>query len=132
MDNLFEEATRKGVRYDSQVGKLTTEDLWKLPLTGRKPSDPDLDTVAKFIAQKIKQNEEESFVKQNRANNVDELKLEVVKHIIAYQLDVKAKLDEKIKNQSKKALILEALDKKQIEEISSKTKEELEAELKAL
>jgi hypothetical protein len=138
--NVFEQATRQKYRYPTAVGDITTEQLWDLPLTSATPkfpngSDkPDLDKVAKAIAGELRSITEESFVKTstNPREVVLTSMLEVVKHIIAYkQEEDKAKADRAAKA-TKRAALLEALDERDRTELTSKTREQLLEELKAL
>ncbi len=81
--NIFEQATRQALRFSSNRGELSTEQLWDLPLTSRQGFD--LDSVAKEVNQRLKSVTEESFVVKTTNPEKDslELKLEVLKHIIA-------------------------------------------------
>ena len=81
--NIFEQATRQALRFSSNRGDLSTEQLWDLPLTSRQGFD--LDSVAKEVNQRLKSVTEESFVVKTTNPEKDslELKLEVLKHIIA-------------------------------------------------
>lgn len=84
--NIFEQATRQALRFSSNRGELSTEQLWDLPLTKRDGFD--LDTIAKTVNAQLKTLSEESFVtkSQNPAKDSLELKLEILKHIIAVKL----------------------------------------------
>lgn len=81
--NIFEQASRQALRFSSNRGELNTEQLWDLPLTSRNGFD--LDSVAKEVNQRLKSVTEESFVVKTTNPEKDslELKLEVLKHIIA-------------------------------------------------
>lgn len=81
--NIFEQASRQALRFSSNRGELSTEQLWDLPLTSRNGFD--LDSVAKEVNQRLKAVTEESFVVKttNPAKDSLELKLEILKHIIA-------------------------------------------------
>ena len=46
--NIFEQASRAKLRFDSVKGQLVTEQLWDLPLQSK--TNFDLDTVAKGIS----------------------------------------------------------------------------------
>ena len=83
MSNIFEQSTRQALRFPSVRGELNTEQLWDLALTSRNGFD--LDSVAKEVNQRLKAISEESFViKTSNPEKSDlELKLEVLKHIIA-------------------------------------------------
>ena len=54
MENLFEQAARKKIRFSTPKGQLLAEDLWDLPLT-------QLDAVARGLY-KLNQEAEISFI----------------------------------------------------------------------
>jgi len=81
--NMFEQASRSKLRFESAKGMLYVEDLWDLPLqstVGR----PNLDDMAKSLFKKIKNSSDEvSFVTASaRSNPTTQLMFDVVKHII--------------------------------------------------
>ena len=89
--NIFEQTTRIGLRFESKRGLISVEDLWKLSLTTR--NDDSLDGIGVSIIKKLKEQATESLVSVPSAvNAVDELRLEIIKHIIAVkQAEIKAK-----------------------------------------
>jgi len=132
MTNLFEIATRKKFRFTSSRGELTTEQLWELPTTSKVGFD--LDTIARAVNKELKAQEEESFVKtsHNTLAPVLSLKLEVLKHIIHVKLAEAAAAAERVSKQQTKEKIISALAAAEEKELSSKSKEELLAELRSL
>lgn len=130
--NIFEQAALKALRFPSPRGELTVEDLYHMPLQAK--TGFDLDNVAKLVNTQLKSVTEESFVSTttNPAKNLHELRLEIVKHIIAYKqaenaakLDAAAKAAERIK-------LIGILGNKQDEALQALTPAELEAKIKAL
>ena len=123
MEKLFEEASRKQLRYKSGKGTLMVEDLWTLPLE-------DLDTVAKGLKKELAESEDESFIKKRTtANKTIELKFELVKHIISVRM---AEADEKklaVEKAAKKEMIKNLIAEKAVEGLKAKSIEELQAEL---
>lgn len=103
--NIFEQATEKKLRFPTDRGFLTVENLWDLPLQARDSFD--LDTIAKGINRQIKEVAEESFVATttNPAKVMLELQLDVLKHIIAMKI---AKADA-AKSRAEKAALKERL-----------------------
>lgn len=124
--NMFEKATKQKLRFDSPMGQLTVEDVWDLPLKHR--SKFDLDTLAKGINRKIKEQEEESFVTApTTANSTLRAKLDIVKHIIEVRMseaETRAKAAEK---RDRNARILEILDRKQNQKLEDMDESELRA-----
>jgi len=81
MSDLFERVTKNAIRFPTNKGMVTVEDLWTMPLLAK--SGFDLDTVAKTVNAALRSSEEESFVTTSPANTTDRLRLDVIKHIIA-------------------------------------------------
>lgn len=132
MSNLFEIATRKAFRFQSNRGDLTTEQLWELPLTSR--GGFDLDSVAKAVNAELKSVTEESFVatRVNPRKGDLETKLDVLKHIIAVKIAEAKAVTERIAKQEKRAKILDALAAKENEELSQASKDDLLKQLAEL
>lgn len=128
----IENAVRKGYRYKSPVGVLTTEDLFQLPLTSK--TGASLDGLARSVNNEIKAAGEESFVSTGTSPALMELKakLEVIKVVIAYkEAENEAKRDAKAA-ESQRAVILEAISKRKQSDLEGKSLAELEAELAKL
>ena len=131
MEKLFETATRTKLRFATTRGMVTTEDLWDMRLT--KADNFDLDHVAQTLAKEIRETGEDSFVKPvTRGTDDNELKLEIVKHLIAIKLADKEKHANAAAKKEKKDKLLGILAKKQDEALEGKTEDEILAELAAL
>ena len=108
---MFEQANRMKLRFATPVGDVTTEDLWDLPLTGKRAS---LDGVAKIINRTIKDTEEESFVvAATTSNKENELKFDIVKHVIKVKLEENEKARNAVANKAKKEKILSVIASKE-------------------
>ncbi len=127
--NIFEEATKLKLRFKSSAGFLSTEDLWDLPLKGKRV---DLDGVARIIAKAIQEEEMGSFVEKTKKNTTETLKLNLVKSIIASKLADKAKKEQDRLDAERKKLLLKALNEKQVDQIKGKSIAELQAEIDQL
>lgn len=110
---MFSEATRKGFRYPSKVGLLTTEQLWSLPL--KAVNKASLNDVAKHLYKEIKEGVSVDFVGDgtSQKTKVEEKKLEVVKYIIQWKKEVAARAAKRIETTAKKQKILAIMEKKQ-------------------
>lgn len=130
--NLFEIATRKAYRFASLKGELTVEQLWQLPLTSR--GGTDLDTLAKGINKELKATEEESFVTTNTNPRRGELevKLEILKHIIAVKQEEVAKATKRQANAQERQKLQELLARRNDEELAGLSKDDIEKKLAAL
>ena len=120
---MFEYASRLGLRFESPVGVITTEDLWNLPLISSKAS---LDTIAKKINKAIKESEEESFVTvSTKANTILNLQLDIVKHIIKVKLAEKEANEQRAANKIKKEKILSILAAKEDNSLQAMSESDL-------
>jgi hypothetical protein len=130
--NIFEQASRKALRFFSARGLIATEDLWQMPLTSK--SGFDLDTVAKTVNNELKAQAEESFVQtsSNPRKTELELQLEIVKHVIAAKQAENEARATAAANKEKREKLIAALAKKQDAAIDNLTAEELQAQIAAL
>ncbi len=132
MSNIFEQASRLRIRFESSKGLLTMEDLWVLPLTG-KGKEVNLDDIARGLHRKIQATGEASFV--NPVNEPDEkltVAFEVVKHVISVLMAERDAAVLEAQRQEKKKLILAALAEAENKELTSGSIDELRAKLAAL
>lgn len=129
--NIFEKAARMKLRFESPKGDLTVEDLYDLPLT--KSNGANLNDVAKTVNRALKSAEEEDFVhKVTMKTEYLQMKLDIVKHVIATKIaeNEEARLASVKKVQKER--ILEILDQKQNESLKGKSEEELHQLLASL
>ena len=130
--NIFEQAARRAIRFESAKGDLSVEQLWDLPLQSRNQFD--LDTVAKTVNRQLNAVTEESFVsvRENPAKETLSLKLEIVKHIISVKLQEAEEARNRANKASEKEKLLRLLDEKQNEALRALTPEEIQERLKEL
>lgn len=127
--NIYKEALLNRVRFSTNVGLLTLEEVMDLPLTSK--SGLSVDSLAVDLVNKLKNENKEivSLVNEDKEDierYVDELKLEVLKDIIEYK---KVLIEEKRKAQaenSEKRRIMEALARKKEDKYNDMSIEELE------
>ena len=130
---LFEQATKEKVRFDTNKGSIDVEDLWDMPLTSAKNSS--LDSIAKKLSRMIKEGDEESFVETAKADPTVALakfKLEVVKRVIAVRLEENNKAKMAADRKAKKARIMEIMAEKQDDSLKQASAEELQKMLDEL
>ena len=117
--NLFEQASKLKLRYKTNYGLVTTEDLWDLPLTS-------LDEVAKSLNKQVKEAGEESFIEvKSTANEKLELSFEIVKYVIKVKLVEQEAAKLAKENAAKKQQLLELLHQKQNEELGQLSIDEI-------
>lgn len=131
-NNLFETASRNKIRFNSDRGELTVEQLWDLPLRSR--NNFNLDEVAKGINKKLKEISEESFVeiKRSVANSDLNLSFDIVKYIIGVKKAEEDAAAESAKKKLLKAQLMELKEKKQTEKLMSMSEEDIDKQLASL
>lgn len=73
---IFEQASRLKLRFETNRGFLSTEDLWDLSLTS-------LDSIYRVINKKLKEESEESLITtRSKSNKELDLKIEILKHVV--------------------------------------------------
>lgn len=131
MSNIFEQASRKALRFESTKGLQTVEDLWNLPLDSARGSS--LNSIAKAVNKVIKESEEETFVgTKSNALTEENLKLDILKHIIKVRQEENEKAVTASKIKKERERILEMIAVKKDQALAESSVEELEAKLKAL
>lgn len=130
--NIFEQASKLGLRFTTNKGNATADDLWNLPLSS-STGKINLDDIARSISAKIKESEVESFVnKSTTANTLEKLRLDVVKRVIEVKLEENEARKNEKETAARKQALLEALSNKKADSLSKMSEAELEAELKNL
>lgn len=123
---MFEKASRMKLRYQTNRGVISVEDLWDLSLES-------LDAIAISLNKKLKESQTESFIKTKTKDTTElELKFNIVKHIIDVKLseaEARKNADEK---RAKKQKLMDLIAKKQDAELEGKSVDELMKELAAL
>lgn len=131
MENMFEQATRNKLRFESAKGPLTVEQVWDAPLTSRNGFS--LDDIAKQAKRELDALSEESFVEQvSPLKSVAVLKLEVVKHIISVKLTEKEAASKRAERAELRRQLTQALAERQSDAIKNMSPEEIQKRLKEL
>lgn len=117
---LFEKSTKEKDRWETSKGMLSVEDLWDLSL-------PSLDTIAKAVNKKLKEESEESFISAKTSSNETlERKLNVLKHIIGVKLAEKEAAKSRLERLAKIHQLKELAINKANEQLASKSLEEIQ------
>lgn len=123
---MFDKATRLKLRFESNKGLLSVEQVWDLSLTS-------LNEMAKGLSRQVKaaETDEEDFI--GTKSNVDselQLRFDVVKHIIGVKLKERDDSKDAAERKANNQVILELIQRKKQQELEGKSVEELEALLK--
>jgi hypothetical protein len=123
---MFEKAARLKLRFYSNRGALTAEDLWDMSLI-------ELNIMAKAFNKELRAQEEEDFLEtENKEVTATKLKFDLVLHVLrTRQVENKAASEAKIRKETKQK-ILAIIEKKRDGALEEKTEEELLEELKKL
>jgi hypothetical protein len=120
---MYKEALQKKLRFKTNKGMLTTEDLFDLSLQ-------NLNTLAIMLDKKISEAPKKSFIEELPAEeNDDELRFSIVKDVINIKLKARKDNIDKAQADAQKKRILEILAKRNDEELEKKSTEELRAML---
>jgi hypothetical protein len=126
MNDLFQQASRRKLRFDSSIGQLSTEQLWELNLS-------QLNDLAVSLSRKVKDVSTESFIQtETKVPKELSLRFEIVKAIIAVKLEEADKAKKSAERKVQRDKLLNALANKQDEKINSMSIKALEKELDAL
>ena len=121
---LFEEASRLKLRFETERGRISTEDLWDLPLSNNHGLS--LDNLAKALNRKLKEESEESFVvPKSKESSILSLQFELVKHVIKVKIEERDAKKEALKKEAKKKRIREILADKEDEILKNLSENEL-------
>ena len=127
---MFEQATKLKLRFSTDRGQLSVEDLWDLPLTGKALC---LDNIAKSVNKALKETDEESFVTTRSKSNTElTLKLDILKHIISVKKAEKDAAKNAAENKARKEQLKGILARKQDAALENMSEEDLKKELEAL
>ena len=120
---MYKEALQKKLRFKTNKGIITTEDLFDLSLQ-------NLNTLAIMLDKKISEAPKKSFIEELPAEeNDDELRFSIVKDVINIKLKARKDNIDKAQADARKKRILEILAKRNDEELEKKSTEELRAML---
>lgn len=116
---MFKQATKQKLRFATNKGYLSVEDLWDLSL-------PSLDKIAVALDEELAKSPRKSFITDNTPKNDElELKFNIVKEIIATKMKEKSDKEIAKDKAAEKAHLTELLAKKRSEKLESLSEEEL-------
>lgn len=121
---MFERAARLKLRYETNVGHLSAEDLWDIKLA-------DLDTLAVSLNNRLK-NDNVSFINAVKPDELIQLRFDIVKHVIEVRLAERDAATEAREKAAKKQKILGIMARRQDEKLEQASEEELQGLLASL
>lgn len=124
--SIFEQASRKKLRFKATNGQVNTEDLWGMSFEALK-------AIAVALKKELGNDDELDFIPSTTSKNTDEaLKYEVVKHIILKKQDEAEARAQERRNAARAQVLLARLDNKENEKVDAMTEDQLKAELVTL
>ena len=121
---MYKQGIIAKVRFNSQKGQIAMEDLYDLPLTSAR--GVSLDGLAKDVNRELKNSAEESFVTDaSKASSELQLKLDILKDVIAFKKEQSENKKSAVANKAKKEKIKEILAKKQDDGLESMSEADL-------
>ena len=125
--NIFEYAAKNKLRFATERGLLTAEDLFDIKLSNQ--SGPSLDKIAISLDEELSKTEK-SFVKKVTPQNKElQIKLDIVKHVIRVKQDQEEAKVAAAARATQRRILQEAIAKKKLEAIDNADLASLEAEL---
>lgn len=128
--NIFEEATRNNLRFETNRGLLSVEQLWVMKLISNDGFS--LDSVGRAIQKLINEQDQGSLVSSNRITKQEKLnilRLNIIKHIIKVKEDEIELANKELANKEKKQKLLKLLSDKQDQKLINMSEEEILKEL---
>lgn len=124
---MFDKATRLKLRYPTNKGMITTEDLWDMTLQ-------DLNNTAKTLNKEIKSVEEEDFLEVETTEHDLKIKLsfDIVLHVLNVKKEERKRRQEAATRKAEKEKLLTILAKKQDANLENMSEEELKKKLEEL
>lgn len=121
---MYKEALQKKLRFKTNKGMITTEDLFDLSLQ-------NLNTLAIMLDKKVSEAPKKSFIEKLPAEeNDDELRFSIVKDVINIKLKARKDNIDKAQVDARNKRIAELIARKEDEALENKSIEELRAMIK--
>lgn len=115
---MFEKAARLKIRFNCK-GQISVEDLWDL-------SVKELDTIFKGLTTELKEQKKESLLEQKtRADEILELQICIVKHIVEVKLEEQRAWEDKASKAMQRQKMLGIIAEKQDEGLRNMSIEDL-------
>ena len=122
---MFEKAARIKLRFESNKGLLTAEDLFDLPLTSNS-GRANLDDIAKALHNKLKSGEDVSFVlKDKKSDEAVQLAFDIVIHVIKVKMAEADEARKQAENRDRKQQLMAIIAQKESEQLADMDLDEL-------
>ena len=124
--DIFERASRKKLRFHTNMGTLLTEDLWDMDLT-------QLDELAQQLNREVEATQQLSFIAEKKVANPDhKLRFDLALHVINAKLATAKSRERAAEKKALREQLLATLQKRQDEGREALTEAEILAQLEEL
>jgi len=127
---MYKKALLIGLTFPSSRGSVNLLDINQVPL--RSNNGFNLDKIAQGVADCMEKETKHSFVEPVTVNNLNQLRLDILKVIITDKLAAEATTKRKAENRINRDKLLEALAAKDDKAMKGKSRKQLLKELDAL
>ena len=121
MAEIFEQAARMKLRFETNKGCLSSEEVWELSLSS-------LDMLARSVNKRVREAEEESFIPaahQPKVISHDALRLDILKHVIGVKVVERDLARKKAEDRTKLVRLQELLAAKEDDAFKAMSQEEI-------
>lgn len=116
---MYKKASKLKLRFSTNKGNLSTEDLWDLSLE-------QLDAIAVKLDEQIEKSPRKSFIKTvSKVNETLELKFAIVKDVIDTKMAEQAARENQQAKSAQRQKLLELIAEKEDSELKGKSTDEL-------
>lgn len=130
--DLFERAARRRLRFPTQGGNFSVEDLFQLPLVSSRAGAQSLDRIAIEVHRELKTYEEISFVETVKPNDRKielQLQFDILKYIIEAKKAEALAAESREKKKQLRQQLVEVLAAKEGEALNNLTPDQIRAKL---
>ena len=128
-NNMFVDASRRQLRFDTSKGQLSTEDLWSLSLKSLDEMGIRIQDTLQPERKSLLENPDTAATK---IGNDNRLRLEIIKFVITTKQEENKAARAEGDKLRQKEFLKELLNKKKIDQLEGLSLEEIEAQLAAL
>lgn len=131
---MFEKASRIGLRFETTKGLLSTEDLWRIPISSKDTKAVTLQTLAKEAYAQLKNEDNVNFFikSTDKKDEIAKLRFDIIKYIGEIRLKEQEDSEIKESNKRKGQKLLEIAEEKELESLKALTAEEIRNMAKSL
>lgn len=126
MSDIYKQASRMNLRFQTTLGALTVEDLWNLPLQSAR-SSANLDDISRAIHKQLKNDDDFSLVDKDKKSDARiQLQFDIIKDIIETRLVERNAREKERAEAERRQKIMGIIEEKKNNDLQNMPLEELE------